>query len=204
MSYPYQLYFADTECTGLSATENSVIELSVYRLNDDKQKTWCLRPSPGTRIEKEALRINGHKLEDILWKTDYGRATYKAPKDILPEVENFLMEDGETPENRILIAQNVQFDLGFMQELWRRENASDTFPWGARPRVIDTIQLQLFLDLAKNEKTTYLNLGGLVERYKIKKLKAHRADTDTLQLKDVFLAQLKTCQGLQKQGSNNE
>ena len=200
MALPYTIYFVDTETTGLEKF-NSIIELSLFRLNDERQMTWCLTSDANDNISTDALRVNGHKLEDIKHMTAFGKETYKAPSKVLPEIENWMLQDNDTPENRIFIAQNSQFDLQFMLELWRRENCVDTFPWGNRPKVIDTIQFQLILDLAHNEKSPYLNLGSLVDKYKVKKLKAHKAAEDTIMMKDVFLAQMKTIQQLQKQAN---
>lgn len=40
----YIIYFLDTETTGLNPLENEIIEISIYRLNDNNQKTWFIRP----------------------------------------------------------------------------------------------------------------------------------------------------------------
>jgi len=79
-----------------------------------------------------------------------------------------------------------------LQDLWRAQSAMETFPFGNRPFTIDTREISLFLDLVFGTRHQYYNLGSLVERYKVKKLKAHRAAEDTVMTKDVFMAQLKT------------
>jgi len=90
---PHVLYVIDTETTGIDANVNEVIEFSLYRISDDCQKTFCLKPNNIDAIQPDALRVNGHKLEDLLWKTDQGRDTYLEPSKALPLIENFLMQD---------------------------------------------------------------------------------------------------------------
>jgi DNA polymerase III alpha subunit (gram-positive type) len=75
--------------------------------------------------------------------------------------------------------------------LWETNSTPGTFPFGNRPKMIDTIQMALFLDVASGERSEYYNLGSLVERYGVKKERAHRSDADTRMTKDVLLAQLK-------------
>lgn len=191
MDLPFVIYILDTETSGLDQNKNSIIELSIFRLNDNVHRTWCLKPHPKDDITADALRINHHKLEDLTWQTAFGRETYREPSKVLPEIENLFLEDGDSPDRRVLVGQNVGFDLLFIKELWSRENSLDTFPFGDRPKIIDTLQLALFLDIVKNEKNQYYNLGNLIKKYGIKNSKTHSASSDTLATKELFLAQCK-------------
>lgn len=196
MNFPFQLYVLDTETTGLSLEKGSeIIELSIYRINDDQQKSWCIKPKNYDAIQSDALRINGHKLDDLKWLTAFGRETYREANKVLPDIEMFFLEDNDAPTNRILIGQNAIFDLGFLQDLWKRENTINTFPFGDRPKIIDTLQLALFLDLLENKKSDFYNLGSLIKKYSIKNSKAHSAAADTLATKELFLAQLEDVKG---------
>lgn len=190
METQFILYTLDSETTSLSHETGEIIELSIYRLSDDSQKTWCLKPNNYEAIEPDALRINGHKLDDLKLLTKYGQETYKDPAKVIVEIENWMLEDMSSTDDRILVGQNPIFDLQFMQKLWANHNSSQTFPFGKRPFILDTRQIQLFLDLANNTRCKYYNLGSLVEKWEVKKEKAHRADADTRMTKDVFLAQL--------------
>ena len=191
MQLPFAVYVIDTETTGLDDSSNEIIELSILRLNDEVQRTWYIKPTKYDTITQDALRVNGHKLEDLKWQTTYGRETYRELSKVLPEIENFFMDDLEASDGRILVGQNVVFDLGFVRRLWEKANTLATFPFGDRPKVIDTIQLALLLDLIKGTREQYYNLTSLVERYGVKKEKAHKADSDTRMCKNVFLAQMK-------------
>jgi DNA polymerase III epsilon subunit-like protein len=190
METKFILYCLDVETTNLSHLTGDIIELSIYRLSDDSQKTWFIKPKNYDAIEPDALRINGHKLEDLKLLTKYGQETYQDPAKVIVEIENWMLEDMGSTDDRILIGQNPIFDLQFMQKLWDENNCKETFPLGKRPFVLDTRQVQLFIDLVNNTRQEYYNLGSLVERWGVKKEKAHRADADTRMTKDVLLAQL--------------
>lgn len=194
----FSLYVADTETTGLSDLDHSIIEISILRVNDNVQRTWCIAPHRFDTIQMDALRINGHRIEDLKHLTEYGKNTYKSARDVIPDIENFFADDAEPAENRILVGQNPGFDLGFMQEMWKREGSLDMFPFGSRPFTLDTRQIQVFLDLAFDEAEDYYNLGSLIKRYGVKNTKAHTAAADTLATKEVFMGQLNKIKKLAK------
>src|SRR5277367_1465136 len=136
----FSFYVTDIETTGLDSHHHDVIELSMYRLGDtgeNAQKTWCLKPLTPDTIEAAALRINGHKLEDLLHKTKEGRERYLEPSGVLVDVENWMAEGGLPAEKRFLIGQNVGFDKDRLEQLWIKCNSRDSFPIGRR--VMDTM-----------------------------------------------------------------
>jgi DNA polymerase III epsilon subunit-like protein len=194
MNSKFIIYTIDLESTGLDHLTNDIIEISFHRLSDNTQKTWFLKPKNYDSIQSDALRINGHKLEDLKLLTKHGQDTYKDPAKVIVEIENWMAEDMSAGNDRIFLGQNPIFDLQFMQKLWADNNSSETFPFGNRPHLLDTKQIQLFLDLAADERCEYYNLGSLVERWSVKKEKAHRSDADVRMTKDVFLAQIKSIQ----------
>lgn len=186
----FSIYVLDTETTGLDPQLNEIIEVSFYHINNERQETWFLKPSNYETIQTDALRINGHKMEDLKMLTPYGKETYKEPTRVISEIENWFMDDLCTGRERILVGQNPSFDQQFLQNLWQRNNGKETFPFGDRPFVLDTRQIALLLDLASGETTNYYSLGGLVEKYGVKKEKNHRSASDTRMTKDVFLKQI--------------
>ncbi len=109
----YTLYWFDTETTGLNS-DCDIIELSLIRSTDYAQKTWWLKPINTNSIELGALRVNGHKLEDITWQTKTGKDTYRNPSEVIVEIENWVNEDMTPAEDRILVAHNVVFDKNKM------------------------------------------------------------------------------------------
>lgn len=184
----YVIYVADTETTGLSAYEHDVIELSLYRLTDDAQKTWLLKPTKPEAIDPGALRINGHKIEDITHLTKHGRENYQDPNKTIVEIENWMSEDCVPAEQRILVGQNVSFDKNMLEQLWTKCKSRDTFPFGRKS--LDTLSIQFFMDWCIGEMAEGYSLSNLVKRYGVKNDRAHSAASDTKATKEVFLKQV--------------
>ena len=107
-------------------------------------------------------------------------------RSCLVEVENWFLEDLVAPTDRILLGQNCIFDLQFLQTLWKTYASLETFPFGKRPALLDTMQIARFLDIVDGKRNDFYNLGSLVERYGVKKEKAHQAAADTRMTKEVF------------------
>ena len=192
--FKYQLIAVDCESTGLSYVENDIIELSLLRLNDDVQKTWCIKPMNFATISADALRVNGHKLEDIKHETKYGKETYQDPHKVIAEIENWLMEANCSREEVFLVGQNVSFDYNMMLQLWKKCGAEDSFPFGRR--ILDTMQFEVLMDLAKGTKSESYSLSSIIKKYGIKNDKAHTAAADTRAAKEVFVKQLELLKSL--------
>lgn len=184
----YEFYYADTETTGLDDRIHDVIELSLIRLTTGEQKTWSLKPINTNSIATDALRVNGHKLEDLLHQTKEGKEKYLDPQKVIVDVENWVLDDGVLSSNRFLIGQNVNFDRGMLEQLWKKCNSQNSFPFGRR--MLDTMIVELFLDFCQNSFQEGYSLNNLVKKYGIKNEKAHTAAADTRATKEVFEAQV--------------
>jgi DNA polymerase-3 subunit alpha (Gram-positive type) len=183
------LYVTDVETTGLDERVNEIIELSLARINDDVQKTFYIQPTNFDVIEEAALRINGHKIEDLrrgFFVDEETKETivYQKPMKALVQIEQFLMEDCVTAMERFLVGQNVNFDRGFLLQLWARQGQAETYPFGRM--YLDTMQIAIFLDYVNGIGRQSYHLGGLVKDLEIKKEKAHRAANDVRMTKDLF------------------
>lgn len=180
----YTLYVCDTETTGLDPVKNDVIEVSFYRMSDHVQKTWKIKPINIENIESDALRINGHKKEDITHQTKFGRENYQQASSVIVEIENWLFEDNMPVSNRIIVGQNASFDKEMLIQLWTKSNSKDTFPFGRR--ILDTMQIEFFLDWCRDTPAAGYSLANLVKKYGIKNEKAHTAAADVKATKEVF------------------
>ena len=99
MSDSYVIYVIDTETTGFDPVNNDIIELSALRFIKDnqefkkEQKTWFIKPVNVHHISDEALKVNGHKKEDLLGETKEGKEKYLELKDVVSDFELWVMED---------------------------------------------------------------------------------------------------------------
>lgn len=184
----YSLYVLDTETSGLDFVKNDVIELSIKRIIDGSQKTWFLKPFNIEAIEESALRINGHKLEDLKHETKFGRETYLDPHQVIIDVENWLMEDNVTAEFRCMVGHNCYFDKNMLEQLWNKCNSKDSFPFGRR--VMDTMIFEFMIDYMQKIDSAGYSLSNLCKKYGVKNEKAHSAEFDVKSTAEVLEKQM--------------
>lgn len=196
MSNGYTLYVMDTETTGLEEI-NDVIEISMSRFfmdtpSEQEQRTWYLKAENAEVIQDVALRINGHKREDILHISKFGRDTYKDPSVVVAEIERWILEDDVSAVDRVAGGQNIQFDIKMLKALWKRVGAEDTFPFAVDRgnRMIDTKNFALAIDLCTGRRRRYYNLSSLVKAFKVKKRRAHRAEDDVAMTVELLIKML--------------
>jgi len=183
----FVIYVIDCETTGVDPILNDVIEVSLWRLKDDQQKTWQIKALNAETISDKALKINGHKREDILLMSPGSKDTYRDPASVVSEIEVWMMQDEATVEDRVFLGHNSKFDFDFLKELWKKAGSPDTFPFGYF--LIDTIQLTKFIDLCSGKRRARYNLGSLVKDFGVTKASAHRAEGDVKMTRDLFLKQ---------------
>ncbi len=147
-----------------------------------------MKPFNPSNIEADALRINGHKKEDIFHLTNEGKDRYLDPNKIIIEVENWVMEDGVPATNRVLAGQNVGFDREFLEQHWIKGNSKDSFPFGRR--LLDTMIVQFFLDYCEGKMDEAYGLSNLVKKYGVKNDKAHTAAADVKVTTEILLKQV--------------
>mgnify|MGYP006315861221 FL=1 len=190
------LYCLDVETTGLDPLKNEVIELSIKRMSDGEQRTWFIKPNNINDIDPVSLKLNHHVLEDLLHKTVEGREKYKPQEEVLIDIENFLNEDGLSTRNRVPMGQNIGFDVAFLNQLWKNNNAHDTYPFGYH--VVDTMIMEFMLDLAKGSMKESYSLSALSKHYGVKNEKAHSADADVRCTAKVFEIQIDSLRKMMK------
>ncbi len=135
-------YIIDTETTGLKAGFNEMTEIGIIRCSDRVQLHKKIRCEHPERANYDALKITGKTMADIVIG-DSKEAAVAAS-------EKFMMEDGQEPVARCIIAHNATFDRRFLQALW--ESVGKEFPaalW------LDTIGL--FNEHIKKADTSQMN-----------------------------------------------
>jgi DNA polymerase III alpha subunit (gram-positive type) len=200
----YIIYVQDTETTGLIPKVNEIIELSFIRLTktesgfESDQKTWLFKAYDPSNIQDDALAINGHKKEDILWQTPYGRENYKKREDAIIEIEDWIAEDKMSAHDRVFAGQNPMFDFEHMMALWGNCNSIDTFPFltGHNKLIVDTKHLALFFDICAGRKREKYSLGNLIKAFGVKKEKTHRADADTRMTSELLIKFIDACSSI--------
>jgi DNA polymerase III epsilon subunit-like protein len=134
----------DVESTSLNPVTGSMLSLGALDLDEptnqfyDECRIW-----DGAHVTDEALAINGFSKEEII---------DSAKKSEAELVAAFIAWATDRPKNRILAAQNVSFDLEYVQEACKR--AGIECPFGKR--TIDTHTL-VWLHMTERGITPPLN-----------------------------------------------
>lgn len=137
----------DVESSGLNPEHDSMLSIGALDLDDQTNRFYgeC-RVWDGADIHDEALAINGFTKEAI---TDPAKQTEAEL------VAAFIAWATDKPANRILAAQNVSFDLEFVQAAAKR--AGIECPFGKR--TIDTHTL-VWLHMSEHGTVPPLNQSG--------------------------------------------
>lgn len=137
----------DVETTSLDTRRGSILSLGALDLDEptnqfyDECRIW-----DGAHVADEALAINGFTKEEI---------TSPARKSEADLIAAFVAWATDRPKERILAAQNVSFDLEYVQEACSR--AGIDCPFGKR--TIDTHTL-VWLHMTERGMTPPLNEAG--------------------------------------------
>jgi len=197
----FQIYVVDCETTGLDEIKNDPIEISIYRLSDGSQNTWFLKPTNPDNIDAAAVRINGYNVDDLRGLTKQGKEKYLPAEKQLVSIENWLNDDNGSATNRMLVGQNIDFDKRMLQELWKKCNSYETFPFSERYK-LDTMQIELIINYCTgsiNEVLGY-SLNALTKKYGVKNIKSHTAESDVLATVEVFNKQVEFIKNKFKNG----
>jgi DNA polymerase III epsilon subunit-like protein len=106
-------YLIDTETTGLCEF-HEINEISIIRYADKFQKTIKIKVDHPEKADKRALEIQG--------KTKYDLQKGIHRSEAVEQLDEFILEDGATPNARIICGHNIQFDARFINKTWAKDN----------------------------------------------------------------------------------
>jgi DNA polymerase III epsilon subunit-like protein len=146
----------DLETTGLDPYRHRILQVAVVSTTFDGTvvETWSSYVRPGLR------RVGAREVHGI------GRRTLRGA----PRLEAVLAEVAGRVDGRITVAHNAPFDLGFLQQAYRRARR----PWPVASWV-DTASLSRSLD---PDRTRTHRLADLCARYGGDPGRAHDARSD--------------------------
>ncbi len=163
----------DIETTGLSVTNNKIIEIAAVKMQEGKE------------IDRYSTFVNPHvripyNIQQLTNITDEMVAD-------APDIEEVLPKFVEFAQDTILVAHNARFDIGFIQHNLKLMNLPDMM----NP-VLDTLELaRLLHPTLKNHR-----LNTLAAKYKVSLENHHRAIDDTIALGGILTGLLQDAQQL--------
>lgn len=111
-------YILDTETTGMSVDINEINQISVMRVEDQKQVSFQIKVKRPHVYHHEALQIQGITPADLKIGIPIEEA--------IDKINAFLSEDKKTQAHRCIIAHNAPFDRKFVHRAWSQ--ADKEFP----------------------------------------------------------------------------
>ncbi|MFD1177231.1 PolC-type DNA polymerase III [Paenibacillus puldeungensis] len=157
----------DIETTGLSVTQNKIIEIAAVKMKEDKEiDRFTTFVNPHERIPyhiQQLTNINDEMVQD-------------AP-DVEPVLRDFLEFAGDA----VLVAHNARFDVGFVNAKLKELGIPEM-----KNPVLDTLELaRMLFPTLKNHR-----LNTLAAKYKVSLENHHRAIDDTLALAGIMIGLL--------------
>lgn len=159
----------DCETSGLMWNNfHEICELSLIRASDRTQLSKQVRVDKPENASFDALRVINKTANDLRQGI--------SKRELVATVEQFVAEDGLTPEHRCLVGHNIiNFDRKFLWQLW--ESFNKQFPFSL---FLDTMHLMRAYAKKNQLIKPALNLKASCELFDIKSLGvAHTAKYDT-------------------------
>lgn len=157
----------DIETTGLSVTQNKIIEIAAVKMQEGKEiDRYTTFVNPHERIPyniQQLTNINDEMVQDA------------------PDVEPVLREFIEFAGDAVLVAHNARFDVGFVNAKLKELDIPEM-----KNPVLDTLELaRMLFPTLKNHR-----LNTLAAKYKVSLENHHRAIDDTLALAGIMIGLL--------------
>jgi DNA polymerase-3 subunit epsilon len=114
----------DTETTGLSAEKDRIVEIACVELSNyiPTKNIFHSFINPGIKVSEDAFRVHGYSDEFLATKPKF--------QDVAQNFINFI-------KNKKLIIHNADFDLGFLNNEFKRLNLKPIL----KSDIVDTLQI---------------------------------------------------------------
>ncbi len=174
--------YIDTETTGLIKYLHGIISLS-YIIDDEEGNTLAkgkIEMNPltyGAAVTREALEVNGYSLNDI--------RSFQPAEEAIAQFISVCSEhkDGKYK----VIGYNVQFDVGFIQEWFKKLNRGQ-YGFLFDYKTVDPFELVKFLQHEKHIDTGKSQaLGSACRYFGIELENAHDSDDDIRATREMYL-----------------
>lgn len=192
---PKKIFYFDVETTGINWWENDITQLGFIIEIDGEikvEKDLLAKPVNWKTISPEALKVTGKTIED-LEKHPPAEEMYKELVDTMAQyVDKFDKNDKFYPAG-----YNVQFDLYFLEEFFRRNNdkyLGSLINW----KRLDPLPILYMMDFNGSMRLPNYKLETVCNHFGIE-IKAHDAFSDIRATRDL----LHKLQNLSKENKEN-
>lgn len=175
------LYF-DVETTGLDPQVDFITQLSGLVEVDGElveEFNFLLRPPKGTAVSKEALKVTGKTIDDLRSYPDAKEGFTEFVKILNKYVTTRSWSDKFYPA-----AYNGNFDLQFVDQMFKRQFESDTWYWYQNWQLIDPLSVFRAMNYAGLINTPNCKLSTMCSHFGIS-LEAHDALSDIRATRDL-------------------
>jgi len=175
------LYF-DVETTGLNPNVDFVMQLSGLIEVDGEivdEFNYFMQPPKGTAVSTEALKVTGKTIEDL---RSYPSA--QEGFDKFTELLNKYVKYGSWSDKFYPAAYNGNFDLQFIDQMFKRQFAIDKWGYYQNWQLIDPLPVFRALSYAGVIKTYGHKLSTMCDHFGIS-LEAHDALSDVRATRDL-------------------
>lgn len=183
-----KIWYFDVETTGLSAYKNDIIQLAgIIEIDGKVEDEFELKMKPidPNNVDVRALEVNG------ITKMDLEKDEYMLPRTAyskLCKTLEYFVDKFDKNDKFIPCGYNVDFDLGFLEQFFRKNGDNYFGSWVNRKASKDPLPVLRYLKSIGNPLVSgieHLNLVEVCKAFGIKSFDAHNAKADIKATRDL-------------------